>query len=138
MPEWTAERFDQRAQDLGLISSGQVDQVWREVGSAHTTELSDVVNTVLRKELMTNYQVDRLKKGERFGYFYGKYKVLYLVGAGTFARVYRAEHNDTGKVYAVKVLRRRYSDDMDHGSVSPRSSVGHEVAAPQHCAHLRS
>ena len=41
---------------------------------------------------MTNYQVERLVKGERSGFFFGDYKVLYLVGSGTFARVYRAVH----------------------------------------------
>ena len=64
-----------------------------------------------RKELLTNLQVDRLKKGERSGYFYGKYKLLYLVGKGTFARVYRAVHVQNGKVFAVKVLRNQHSSD---------------------------
>ena len=41
---------------------------------------------------MTNYQVERVVKGERSGFFFGPYKVLYLVGAGTFARVFRAVH----------------------------------------------
>jgi serine/threonine-protein kinase len=46
--------------------------------------------------------------GERLGYFYGPYKVLYMIGAGTFARVFRAVHRDTGRVVAVKVLRSRH------------------------------
>jgi serine/threonine-protein kinase len=45
------------------------------------------------------------------GFFYGPYKVLYMIGAGTFARVYRAVHRETGRVVAVKVLRRRHRDD---------------------------
>jgi serine/threonine-protein kinase len=67
---------------------------------------------VLRKELMTNYQVDRILSGERSGYYYGDYKVQYMIGAGSFARVYRAVHKDTGKVVAVKSLRKRYRDDV--------------------------
>ncbi|GAG45759.1 unnamed protein product, partial [marine sediment metagenome] len=43
--------------------------------------------------------------------FFGDYKVLYLVGAGSFARVYRAVHKKTGKVVAVKVLRKRFSEN---------------------------
>ena len=55
----------------------------------------DFSSLLLRKELLTNYQLDRLMKGEKGGYFYGEYKVLYLVGTGTFARVYRAVHVQT-------------------------------------------
>jgi serine/threonine-protein kinase len=36
---------------------------------------------------------------------------LYLVGTGTFARVYRAVHTRTGRIVAVKALRRRFRDD---------------------------
>ena len=36
--------------------------------------------------------------------------MLYAVGAGTFARVFRAVHHQTGKVVAIKVFRKRYSD----------------------------
>jgi len=38
---------------------------------------------LLRRGLITNYQLDRLNQGFRHGFFYGEYKVLYLVGAGT-------------------------------------------------------
>ncbi len=61
--------------------------------------------------LVTNFQLERVLTGERLGFFYGRYKVLYMIGAGTFARVYRAVHRDTGRVVAVKVLRRRHRDD---------------------------
>ena len=67
---------------------------------------------LLRRELLTNYQVERLLKGEKLGFFYGDYKVLYLVGTGSFARVYRAAHKDDIKhVVALKVLRKRHSDN---------------------------
>ena len=64
----------------------------------------------MRRGLLTQYQLERLMNGYRTGFFYGDYKVLYCVGAGTFARVYRATHKQTGKMYAVKVLRSRYSN----------------------------
>ena len=50
-------------------------------------------------------------RGDRNGFFYGDYKVLYLIGTGTFARVYRAAHRHTGDIRAVKVLRRRFADN---------------------------
>ncbi len=62
---------------------------------------------------LTNYQTKLLLRGETTGFFYGDYKVLYLIGTGTFARVYRACHRTTGEIVAVKVLRRRFSDDPE-------------------------
>jgi serine/threonine-protein kinase len=67
---------------------------------------------LLRKGILTNFQLDRMLTGERLGFFYGPYKVLYMIGAGTFARVFRAVHRETGRVVAVKVLRRRHRDQV--------------------------
>jgi serine/threonine-protein kinase len=60
--------------------------------------------------------MERLVKGERSGFFFGDYKVLYLVGSGTFARVYRAAHRQSGKIVALKVLRNRYSENAVQAS----------------------
>lgn len=110
MGELTAEQIAQRAIDLNLLDDRQLQSVWGEFGSDRVA--SDVfMQHLLRRELLTNYQATKLLKGDRFGYFYGRYKVLYLVSAGTFARVYRAADPKTGKVVAVKVLRKKFSDD---------------------------
>ena len=75
--------------------------------------LDALVQLLVRREFLTNYQVERLLKGERTGFFFGDYKVLYLVGTGSFARVYRAVHRQSGQVVALKVLRRRFSNDPE-------------------------
>lgn len=112
MNELTGEQFVQTAFELRLLDDLQSKIVWSEVGSQEAS-LDEVRQAVLRRDLMTNFQIDRMLKGEKSGYFYGPYKVLYLVGVGTFSRVYRGIHVETGRVLAVKVLRRRYSDDKD-------------------------
>ena len=106
----TADKVAQRAFDLGLLDERQLQEIWASFGSRNV-HVDDFLQSLVRREFMTNYQVERLVKGERSGFFFGEYKVLYLVGAGTFARVYRAVHQETGQVVAVKVLRTRYSDN---------------------------
>ncbi|HHM12893.1 MAG TPA: serine/threonine protein kinase, partial [Planctomycetaceae bacterium] len=108
----TAEKFAQRAFDCDLLDAHQLESVWSEFGSRNV-DLKDFTGLLVRKGLLTNFQVDRLLAGKRDGYFYGKYKVLYMIGAGTFARVYRAVDRETGRVVAVKVLRLRYMDDLE-------------------------
>ncbi len=48
----------------------------------------------------------------RDGFFYGGYRVLYKISSGSFGRVFRADDPRTGRVVAVKVLRRRWSEDQ--------------------------
>ena len=85
----TAEQLAQRALDVNIVDDGQLQSVWSELGST-TVPLGDLQQALLRRGLLTQYQLERLMNGYRTGFFYGDYKVLYCVGAGTFARVYRA------------------------------------------------
>jgi serine/threonine-protein kinase len=116
MSQANAEQFGQRALDFGLLTDRQLQDAWAAVGSRNLASkdlLPLLIQTLLRKEYLTNYQVECLTRGDKSGYFYDKYKVLYQVGQGTFARVYRAVHIDTGEVRALKVLRKRYSTQPD-------------------------
>ncbi len=88
----------------------EIEQTLSSVGG-RAAPLDKFVTALLQEGALTNWQISRLAEGNRRGYFYGKWKVLYIVGAGTFARVYRAEHRDTKELKAVKVLRNRYTDD---------------------------
>jgi serine/threonine protein kinase len=110
MAEQTAETIAQRAFDLNLLTDRQLQEIWGEFGRRNVT-VDEFVQLLLRRELLTNFQLERLLSGEKTGYFYGDYKVLYQVARGSFARVYRAVHKETGKVVALKVLRKRFSDD---------------------------
>lgn len=104
----TAEEFWLRVVDVGLADRRTVEQAIAELGVGEVT-LEDAINALQRRGIVTTLQTDKLLKGERVGYFYGDYKVLYLIGAGTFARVYRAAKGD--EVFAIKVLRKRFRDE---------------------------
>ncbi|MCA9104736.1 MAG: protein kinase [Planctomycetales bacterium] len=110
MSQVTTEQFAQRLLDTNLLEPRQLDSVFGDLGSRHVS-LEQFQQQLVRREFLTNWQIDRLMEGHITGYFYGPYKVLYLVGAGTFARVYRVVNVDTGDIRAVKVLRKRYTDD---------------------------
>src|SRR4030042_3571506 len=106
----SAKSTARRAFDLGRLHERQLQEIWASFGS-RSVETDDFLQFLVGREFLTNYQVERLIKGERTGFFFGDYRVLYLVGTGTFARVYRGVHRDTGQVVAVKVLRNRYSEN---------------------------
>lgn len=108
----TAEQLGVRAVQIGLISERELQKAWAEIGTKNVP-LEEFTNLLIRRELLTNYQVERLTEGRTSGFFFGDYKALYLVGRGTFARVYRAVHRQTGEVVAIKVLRTKYSDKQE-------------------------
>src|SRR4029079_6022234 len=106
----TAEQLAQRALDVNVIDDAQLQGVWSALGTT-TAPLGAFQQEVLRRGLLTQYQLERLMRAEsRTGFYYGDYKVLYCVGAGTFARVFRAVHRTNGKMYAVTVLRNSLSN----------------------------
>lgn len=130
MVDFTPTQLSQRIVELGLLEPIEVERAWSEVGGI-SGSCEDLIRVLQRRELLTNLQVDRILKGERTGYFYGQYKVLYLIGAGTFARVYRSVHRETGRVVAVKVLRRRHrSEPVQVEQFMREARVGMDLRHP--------
>ena len=145
MTDLTAETFAHLVSAAGLLDHLQLEAAWGEIGTRDIS-LDDFISYMLRKELLTRLHVERLQQGERYGYFYGKYKLLYVAGRGTFARVYRAAHVDTGDVVAVKVLRAQHStnpikreqfltegelvEKLRHVNIVPVYEVGEERDRP--------
>jgi serine/threonine protein kinase len=106
----TSEELARRIIECGLAEPKQLDEVTTDLG-ARGTSLELFRQELLRREILTNWQLKRIDEGSKTGFFFGDWQVLYLVGAGTFARVYRAVNRKTGEVRAVKVLRQRYVTD---------------------------
>ncbi len=113
MSQLTAEQLASRVYDCGLMGMKDLEATLQLAGGRGRATFDNYIATLLEREKLTNWQIARVVAGHRRGYFYGHWKILYLIGAGTFARVYRAAHDKTGEIKAVKVLRQRYSNDMD-------------------------
>ncbi len=108
----SAVELGQRALGLGLIDEIDLQSVWDEFPSSDAS-LEEFRQALLRRDLLTFYQVENVIAGKKTGFFYGDYKVQYLVGSGSFARVYRAASRDGSRQVAIKVLRRRHCEDKD-------------------------
>jgi len=130
MKVWNAEDLSQRIFDLRLLDQRQLESVWSEIGT-RDVDLEVFTSRLLNKSLLTNFQLDKVVKDHREGFFYGNYRVLYMVGAGTFARVFRAVHTKTNRVVAVKVLRRRYRNEPEQVALFLREAhMGQKLVHP--------
>lgn len=112
MIELTAERLAKRAFDVELLDEQQLRAIWTEIGTS-TISFKEFQQFLLRRGLLTSYQIDRLLRGEYTGFFFGEYKVLYPIGSGAFAKAFRAEHKETGQAVAIKALRQRFAADPE-------------------------
>ena len=106
MPDIDAEMLVDQVTMLGLVSREQLHEATLDAEDASP---DSVLRTLLRKGALTSWQVDRLKKGDPSGFFFGDAKVLFHLAEGTFARVYRGEHITTEAPLAIKVLRQRFA-----------------------------
>ena len=106
MPDLDADMIVDQVVMLGLVSRDQLREAKTDAedGSPDTT-----LRMLLRKGAVTSWQIDRLKKGDPSGFFYGDAKVLFHLAEGTFARVYRGEHSTTKAALGIKVLRQRFA-----------------------------
>jgi eukaryotic-like serine/threonine-protein kinase len=109
MPELDAATLGQQAVKLGLITPDQLLDAQDEVG--RNGDLEAFLRALERKGILTPWQSSKLLKGETDGYFLGGYRILYKIASGSFGRVYRGDDPRTGTVVAIKVLRRKWSED---------------------------
>ena len=95
---------------VGLLTPDQVQDGWEEVGK-RGGEPEPFLRALERRGYLTPLQSGKLLKQEKDGYFLGGFRLLYKIASGTFGRVYRADDPRSGRIVAVKVLRRKWSED---------------------------
>jgi eukaryotic-like serine/threonine-protein kinase len=106
-----ANTLAQQAVQLGLLSESVLREVRIEMEETGI-EPDQLLRTLERKGLLTPWQTQKLAKGDVDGYFLGGYRLLYRIKSGSFGRVFRADDPNTGVVVAIKVLRRRWSEQQ--------------------------
>jgi serine/threonine protein kinase len=107
--------FSEQVVKLGLATQAQVNEALeaaRHETGKQSPELIFFKSALERLGFLTNFQTSKVLKGDPDGYFQGGYRILYKISSGSFGRVFRADDPRTGRVVAVKVLRRRWSEDQ--------------------------
>ena len=108
----TVGQFASKVRQLDLVDGEPLRECLEEVGLA-SLPAESLVRILVRKELLTQFQANRILAGKESGLFLGRYRLLYRVASGSFARVYRGDDPKTGEVFALKVLRNRWTKDKE-------------------------
>lgn len=105
----TIKELEQLLARTRLVSKQDLISCRDEVHAG--TETEDYFQLLERRQLLTNFQIERIRKGEVAGLVLGGCKLLYRNASGSFARVYRAQRIDNGEMTGIKLLRDRWSND---------------------------
>lgn len=93
-----------------LGSSVVLAEDWAALGEEHQAEIEqladpgELLQDLLRRGLLTEYQARRIASGQSFGLVLGNYRILDHLGGGATGAVYRAEHTRMRRAVAVKTL----------------------------------
>ena len=104
----------------------------RSVQALITSQSSEEFVTQLEKQqVLTGFQIERLRSGDTEGLVLGDCKLMYRVASGSFARFYRGAHVVTGQQLGIKVLRDRWANDPDFVSLFRREGeIGKRLVHP--------
>src|SRR5262249_2976793 len=114
---------------LNLMEEGQLMECLDELGPS--ADKQELISLLTRKQYLTTFQVSKLEKGDTDGYFLGGYRLLYKIASGSFVRVYQADDPRSGAIVALKVLRRRWTEDANKINLFEREGkVGMRLQHP--------
>src|SRR6516225_7250484 len=109
MPTEELNQLTQLIQKIGLATETQLQEAMLDCG--HRTTPDELLHVLERKAFLTSFQSGKLRKGDLDGFIVGGFRILYKIASGSFGRVYRADDPESGRVVAIKVLRRRHSEN---------------------------
>lgn len=105
------ESVERLLNNTRLLTPQQISECRSDVAPGMTPQ--DYLRLLERKQYLTSFQGDRIRKGDVAGLVLGGCKLMYRNASGSFARVYRAMRIESGEMIGMKVLRDRWSKDPD-------------------------
>lgn len=105
-----AAEFANLAVRVGLLEDNVAKEALYELDDK-TAPPEAMARLLERRGLITPLQTSRLMKGEVDGYVLGGYRLMYKIASGSFGRVYRGADPATGQTVAIKVLRKKWTED---------------------------
>src|SRR4051794_22460916 len=102
--------LSQLAIRMGLLTEDQVRESHEEMHSSDNVH--EFLRILEKKSYLTQWQSTKLIKGDTDGYTLGGYRLLYKIASGSFGRVFRAHDPGSGRIVAIKVLRRRWTENQ--------------------------
>lgn len=103
-PEQTVADFLRLVRMSGLVEKDALEKIIHPWASATGPLPAELPAALVAAGLLTDWQIEQIRKGKHKGFMLGKYKLLRLLGAGGMSSVYLAENPTLRQRVAIKVL----------------------------------
>ena len=103
-PEQTVADFLRLVRLSGLVEQDALEKTIQPWASATGPLPAELPAALVAADLLTDWQIEQIRKGKHKGFMLGKYKLLGLLGAGGMSSVYLAENPTLHQLVAIKVL----------------------------------
>lgn len=102
----TAASFLNGVRSSGLVDAEPLEKVVREMRAAggDFNDSQAISAELVRRDLVTDWQADKLLQGRHKGFFLGRYRLMRLLGTGQMSAVYLGRHIYMDHLVAIKVL----------------------------------
>lgn len=102
----TAASFLNGVRSSGLVGADTLDVVLQDMRAAGSdvTDSKAISDELVRRDLITDWQADKLLQGRHKGFFLGRYRLMRLLGTGQMSAVYLGRHVLMDHLCAIKVL----------------------------------
>jgi eukaryotic-like serine/threonine-protein kinase len=98
-----------RLRQARVLSEARLDEVQSKVlAGLYPRDPIELAERLVRLEVLTRFQADRILKNKLTGFVVGRYVVLDRIGEGAMARVFKARHILMDRVVALKVIAPEY------------------------------
>ena len=123
MPKLSVKNFLELTTRSKLVSEDELAQAFADFREQHdgdslddasNVEAAEFAKFLIEKDLLTQWQADKLLDKKYKGFFLGKYKLLGHLGTGGMSSVYLAEHSLMQRRVAIKVLPKSRVDDSSY------------------------
>lgn len=98
----------------GLVAPERLEPVLARWQGASGPVPDELVRDLVDRELITQWQLEQLRKGKHKGFVLGRYKLLQLLGAGGMGSVYLGKHEVLGHKAALKILPRSHATQSSY------------------------
>jgi len=134
-PQQTITEFLTVLRASGLVAPESLEPTLAPWADATGPVPDQLIQELLEKELLTQWQLDQIRKGKHKGFVLGKYKLLRLLGAGGMGSVYLAKHEILGHRVAIKILPRSHVKTSNDEKTSYLSRFIREAQSAARLSH---
>ncbi|RLS58513.1 MAG: serine/threonine protein kinase, partial [Planctomycetota bacterium] len=132
MPITTGQEYLSLLEKSQLLDTAVLTTLAPQVEKHSQTDPKRLAMTLIKNQLITEYQARQLMSGRYKGFYLARYKLMELLGMGGMGRVYLAEQVSMERLVAIKLISLTRNKDRQKQALARFAREALAVAALRH------